>query len=56
MAGAVALVSSVAEERGRQLSPQQVRELLVRTGQPQVDPTDGNIGPMPDLKKAIAAL
>ncbi|GAA2515898.1 hypothetical protein GCM10010201_10520 [Pilimelia columellifera subsp. columellifera] len=54
VAGAAAALSSIARERGRTLTPAQVRDILVRTGSPQTG--GGKIGPLPNLRAAIAAL
>ncbi|HEX5740300.1 MAG TPA: S8 family serine peptidase, partial [Pilimelia sp.] len=54
VAGAAAALSSIARERGRTLTPAQVRDLLVRTGSPQAG--GGKIGPLPNLRAAVAAL
>ncbi|GGK33856.1 hypothetical protein GCM10010124_28000 [Pilimelia terevasa] len=57
VSGAAAALSSVARERGRTLRPTEVRDLLKRTGTPQVGGTgSNNIGPLPNLRAAIAAL
>ncbi|CRK59935.1 bifunctional protein [Alloactinosynnema sp. L-07] len=55
VAGAVAAISSIAEQRGITLTPAQMRDLLVRTGSPQQG-TGGKIGPMPNLRAAIESL
>lgn len=57
VAGAVALIQSIAKERGLEpLSPSQMRSLLTLTGSPQTGDLSENIGPRPDLRAAIAAL
>ncbi|WP_367127605.1 S8 family serine peptidase [Saccharothrix sp. HUAS TT1] len=56
VAAAAASLSSIAEQRGVILSPGQVRAILKSTGTPQVNPGTGNIGPLPNLRAAIAAL
>lgn len=60
VAGAALLLESVAKTRGNVLAPKQVRELLTTTGSPQTDGPHGtkakNIGPRPDLAKALIAL
>ena len=56
VAGAAAVLSSVAESRGTILPPATVRSLLRSTGQAQVFGRAGNIGPLPNLKAAIDAL
>lgn len=53
--GAAAALSSIAKERGRVLTPTEVRDLLVSTGQAQAC-TGGKIGPLPDLRAAITKL
>lgn len=54
VAGAVAVLSSIAKERGNTITPQQMRDLLVKTGKAQTG--SRHVGPLPDLRKAIAAL
>ncbi|GGK29176.1 hypothetical protein GCM10010124_22410 [Pilimelia terevasa] len=54
VAGSAAALSSIARERGRTLTPAQIRDLLVRTGSPQAG--GGKIGPLPNLRAAVAAL
>ena len=65
VAGAAVLVESWSKQhRGRPLEPAAVRELLRRTGTPQAAGIGGravtgepqNIGPRPDLARALAAL
>lgn len=60
VAGAAILVQGVTRAaRGRPLSPLELRALLVSTGSPQVDGSDGvrrHIGPRPNLARALAAL
>ncbi|MEU4766319.1 S8 family serine peptidase [Actinosynnema sp. NPDC023794] len=56
VAAAAASLSSIAKQRGITLSPGQVRAILKSTGTPQVNPGTGNIGPLPNLRAAIAAL
>jgi hypothetical protein len=60
VAGAAALLSSIAQERGVKKSPDWIRSTLVETGSPQQDdisfPVTENIGPRPDLKLAIIKL
>ncbi|GGK16518.1 hypothetical protein GCM10010124_06380 [Pilimelia terevasa] len=53
--GAAAALSSIARERGRTLRPTEIRDILRGTGQAQVG-TGGQIGPLPDLRAAIARL
>lgn len=56
VAAAAASLSSIAKQRGITLAPNQVRAILKSTGTPQVNPGTGNIGPLPNLRAAIAAL
>jgi subtilase family protein len=57
VAGAVAVIQSIAKERGLSaLSPAQMRTLLVSTGTPQSGDLSQRIGPRPDLRAAIAQL
>ncbi|NUT47524.1 MAG: S8 family serine peptidase [Saccharothrix sp.] len=56
VAAAAASLSSVARQRGVTLTPAQVRSILKSTGTAQVNPGTGNIGPLPNLRAAIAAL
>ncbi|MFP5212670.1 MAG: S8 family serine peptidase [Acidobacteriota bacterium] len=60
VAGAAALLSSMARERGSLKTPAWVRSALVSTGSPQQDapdyPASEHIGPRPDLRKAIDRL
>jgi serine protease len=53
VAGAVAALSGVARVRGLSLTPYEMRLLLMETGIPQVDPANGWIGPLPNLRRAI---
>jgi subtilisin family serine protease len=53
VAGAAILVESYAKQQGRMLSPQEVRDLLRHTGTPQAGDTRQNIGPRPDLARAL---
>ncbi len=55
VAGAAALVSSMAEARGVTLTGSQVRSLLEATGSPQVA-SRGSIGPLPDTTAAVDAV
>jgi len=59
--GAAACLQGCAlAKHGRPLGPEQLRELLVRTGSPQEDdphaPVSQHIGPLPNLERAIRAL
>lgn len=58
VAGAAALVSSMARAQGTTLTGGQVRALLEGTGSAQVTSgtRGGNIGPLPDAAAALAAL
>ncbi len=56
VAGAAVIVQGVAKSRGRLLTPIQIRELLRTTGTPQLGDTREQIGPRPDLERAITAL
>ncbi|MDX2092640.1 MAG: S8 family peptidase [Kofleriaceae bacterium] len=56
VAGAAVIVESYAKERGGVLSPVEVRELLRSTGTPQAGDTREQIGPRPDLARALSAL
>ncbi|ROP42090.1 S8 family serine peptidase [Saccharothrix texasensis] len=56
VAAAAASLSSVARQRGTTLTPDRVRAILKSTGTPQANPATGNIGPLPNLRAAIAAL
>jgi len=56
VAGAAVLVESYARNRGRVLAPREVRALLRETGTPQAGNTREQIGPRPDLLRALAAI
>jgi len=56
VAGAAVIVQGVARSRGRLLTPLQIRDLLRSTGTPQAGDTSQQIGPRPDLERAITAL
>jgi hypothetical protein len=60
VAGAAALLSSIAQERGVAVTPDWIRSTLVNTGSPQQSdpdfPASEHIGPRPDLKAAIATV
>ena len=56
VASAAASLSSVAKSRGVTLTPREVRARLRLSGQAQVSPASGLIGPLPNLRSAIAAL
>lgn len=54
VAGAVANIQGVAKrELGKPLDPKTVRDILKETGSPQQGNISENIGPLPDLEKAI---
>jgi serine protease len=55
VASAVVALSGIAKQRGITLTPRQMRDLLVNTGTPQTG-TGGKIGPLPNLRAAIAQL
>jgi subtilisin family serine protease len=54
VAGAAIVVQGVAKERGRALSPREMRALLASTGTPQRE--GKRIGPLPHVQRALAAL
>ncbi|MEO8843585.1 MAG: S8 family peptidase [Kofleriaceae bacterium] len=56
VAGAAILVEGVAHMKGTTLAPRAVRTLLHDTGSPQQGSTKQQIGPRPDLSRAVAAL
>ena len=56
VAGAAVLLQSAAKQRGRVLTPGEVRDLLQRTGTPQLGDTRQHIGPRPNLARALQAL
>jgi subtilisin family serine protease len=56
VAGAAVILQGIARGRGSVLSPAVLRELLRRTGTPQLGDTSEQIGPRPDLARAIAEL
>ena len=56
VAGAALIVQSAAKQAGRVLGPAELVELLRRTGTPQAGNTKENIGPRPDLARALDAL
>jgi serine protease len=56
VAGAVASLASIAELRGLSLSPREMRRLISETGIAQGDPGNGWIGPLPNMRNAIANL
>jgi hypothetical protein len=57
VAGACLLVQSYAvNELGSYFLPDEMRTLLIETGQAQVNPSTGHIGPLPDAYAAISSL
>jgi subtilisin-like proprotein convertase family protein len=57
VASAAALAQSVAIERlGTRLTPEEMRALLVSSGQPQTGDLSKRIGPLPDLTAAVPQL
>jgi hypothetical protein len=57
VAGAAILVESMLREQGRApLGPRAVRDLLRETGSPQTGDTREQIGPRPDLERAMTVL
>ncbi|SDY89801.1 Subtilase family protein [Lysobacter sp. yr284] len=55
VAAAVVALSGIAKQRGITVTPRQMRNLLKSTGTPQAG-GGGNIGPLPNLRAAIAQL
>ncbi|MEO7754730.1 MAG: S8 family serine peptidase [Terracoccus sp.] len=56
VASAAASLSSIAKARGFVLSPRDIRTRLRTTGTPQTAGLAGSIGPLPNLRAAIAGL
>lgn len=56
VAGAAVILEDAAKRAGRVLAPAELRALLARTGSPQMGNTKQNIGPRPDLARALEAL
>jgi subtilisin family serine protease len=56
VAGAAVLLQSYAKQKGRTLAPDEVRRILRETGSPQTGNTKEQIGPRPDLARALPAL
>ena len=56
VAGAAVLLEGIARARGTVITPAALRELLRATGSPQTGETSEQIGPRPDLARAIAGL
>jgi serine protease len=56
VAGACILIQSYAiRDLGGAMLPEEMRSLLIQTGQPQVNPSTGHIGPLPDAYAAISS-
>ena len=53
VAGAAVLLQSYAKQHGRVLSPHEIRDILAHTGSPQTSDPRKNIGPRPDLARAL---
>jgi subtilisin family serine protease len=53
---AVAIQSWYKQQTGNVLSPLEMRNLLIATGNPQKNPERGHVGPMPNIKNAIDEL
>jgi subtilisin family serine protease len=56
VAGAAILVQSYAKQQGRTLTPREVRDVLRATGTPQTSDPKQQIGPRPDLARALPTL
>lgn len=56
VAGAAVIVQGLAKTRGTLLTPLQIRDLLRSTGTPQMGDTSQQIGPRPDLERALTEL
>jgi serine protease len=56
VAGAAVILEGIARSRGATLSPSALRTLLASTGTPQAGNRRENIGPRPNLARAIAKL
>jgi len=56
VAGVVACVLGILMAHGVHLAPRELRDYLVRTGNPRMSCPGQHIGPQPDLGKLIAAL
>jgi subtilisin family serine protease len=57
VAGAAVILEGIArQQKGRVLTPSELRAILRSTGTPQAGDTSRQIGPRPDLARAIAAL
>jgi subtilisin family serine protease len=53
VAGAAILLSSYAQQQGHVLWPTEIRDILHQTGTPQTSDPKQNIGPRPDLARAL---
>src|SRR4029079_11360357 len=56
VAGTALLLEGIARSGGRVIAPRDLRELLRRTGTPQAGDTSQQIGPRPDLLRALRDL
>jgi subtilisin family serine protease len=56
VAGAALILEGVARSKGAIITPRNMRELLRRTGTPQAGDTSKQIGPRPDLSRALHEL
>ena len=56
VAGAAVILQGVARQKGAIITPRNLRDLLRRTGTPQAGDTRQNIGPRPDLARALREL
>lgn len=56
VAGAAVILEGIARTRGAPIAPAALRQLLRETGTPQAGDTRQQIGPRPDLERAIRAL
>jgi hypothetical protein len=56
VAGAAVLLQSFAKQQGKTLTPDEVRQTLRMTGSPQTSDPSQNIGPRPDLARALEQL
>jgi subtilisin family serine protease len=56
VAGAAILLQSVATANGKRLGPLDIRRILADTGSPQVGGDRENIGPRPNLARALPAI
>jgi subtilisin family serine protease len=56
VAGAAVILEGIARQRGAVIAPAALRDLLRRTGTPQAGDTRKQIGPRPDLERALRAL